>query len=454
MTRLARLALIVCAIALLVSASGAAAPRIWVGFQDDPNFGSNKDRTQELDSAMRANATVIRALVDWAAVAPTRPAHASDSFDPAYRFGGLDELVHSAEVRGAEVMLTIWGTPNWADQGAGPNHAPTMLADLTAFTHALASRYTGTRPGYPFVRFYSIWNEPNRAAYLAPQQDAAGLYAGIYRAAYAGIKSGNSNAQIAIGETSSSGDTDPAAFAELLARARPRLRFDAWALHPYPPVPSAPPGKAEPWPTVTLSQLPRFEKSLDGWFGRKGIRIWITEFFYETAPEKSNGVSYATQAAYVRQALAIAHKDPLVQMFIWSILRDDPASVLSSGLVKRDGTEKPAYAAFAAAAAPLDPRNAIVPVQAGVPNPVIRVSALPIAANARAGATIGIRMSVFDGTKPLGTQLPVASLGVDGWLSVTVQLVPRVGHRYRVLVDASDVNGNRVVRTIELQTFR
>ncbi len=403
---------------------------------------------------MRANATVIRALVEWSAVAPTRPAHASDSFDPAYRFGGLDELVHNAQVRGAEVMLAIWGTPSWANGGAGPNHVPTRLADLTAFAHALASRYSGTRLGHPFVRFYSVWSEPNRKQFLAPQQNAAGLYAGLYRAAYAGIKSGSPSAQVAIGETSAWGDTDPARFAELLARSRPRLRFDAWALHPNPRDPAAPPGKAVPWPTVTLSQLPRFEKSLDRWFGRKGIPIWITEFFYETSPEKSYGVSYPTQAAYIRQAFAIARKDPRVQMFVWSILRDDPASVLSSGLVKRDGTEKPAYAAFAAAAAPLDPRNAIVPVQAGVPNPVIRVSALPIAANALAGATIGIRMSVFDGTKPLGTQLPVASLGVDGWLSVTVQLVPRVGHRYRVLVDASDINGNRVVRTIELQAFR
>ena len=450
MTRLARLALVLGTIALLVPAFAAAAPRMWVGFQDDPNFRWKSDRMQALDSAARAHATVLRTLVDWAAVAPARPAHASDSFDPAYRLDDLDEFVRGAQDRGAEVILTIWGTPSWADGGAGPNHVPTELADLTAFAHALASRYSGTRPGYPFVRFYSVWSEPNRKRFLTPQQNAAGLYAGLYRAAYAGIKSGSPRAQVAIGETSAWGDTDPARFAERLARTRPRLRFDAWALHPYSRDPAAPPGKAAPWPTVTLSQLPRFEKSLDGWFGRKGIPIWITDFSYETSPEKSYGVPYATQAAYVRQALAIASKDARVQMFVWSILRDDTTSPRSSGLLKLDGTEKPAYAAFAAAAAPLDARNTVLSVQAGVPNPVIRVSALSIAAHSPAGTRIGIRLSVFDGTKSLGTQLPVAPLGVDGWFSVPLQLVPRAGHRYRVLVDAADADGNRALRTIEL----
>jgi hypothetical protein len=451
MARLARLALVLAAAALLLPAGGAAAARMWVGFQDDPNFRWNADRKQMLDAAVQGHATVLRTLVDWATVAPTQPAHASDPFDPAYKLDDLDEFVRGAQARGAEVLLTIWGTPSWANGGAGPNRVPTKSADLTAFGHALASRYSGSRPGYPFVRFYSVWDEPNRPRFLTPQQDAAGLYAGLYRAAYAGIKSGSPKAEVAIGETSAQGSTNPVRFAELLARSRPRLRFDAWALHPYS---DQPPAEAKPWPSVTLSQLRRFGTSLDTWFGRKSIPLWITDFSYETAPEKSQGVSYTTQAAYVRQALAIASNDARAQMFVWSILRDDPTSARSSGLLKRDGTMKPAYAAFAAAAAPLDARNSIVTAQAGVANPVIRVSALPIAANAAPGTTVGVRLSVFDGARSLGTQLPVAPLGADGWLSVTVQLVPRAGHRYRVLVDAADAHGNRVLRTIEIRALR
>ncbi len=51
MARLARLALVLGAIALLLPASAAAAPRLWVGLQDDPSFGGSSDRAHELDSA-------------------------------------------------------------------------------------------------------------------------------------------------------------------------------------------------------------------------------------------------------------------------------------------------------------------------------------------------------------------------------------------------------------------
>ena len=46
--------------------------------------------------------------------------------------------------------------------------------------------------GYPAVRFWSIWNEPNLNQFLAPQYDGKGKivsaanYAKLYRAAYAG----------------------------------------------------------------------------------------------------------------------------------------------------------------------------------------------------------------------------------------------------------------------------
>ena len=72
------------------------------------------------------------------------------------------------------------------------------MADLQNFATALAARYSGRYGGYPFVRFYGIWNESNFAQFLSPQFDAKGkivgpkTYAKIAAAAYAGIKAGNS----------------------------------------------------------------------------------------------------------------------------------------------------------------------------------------------------------------------------------------------------------------------
>ena len=177
----------------------------------------------------------------WSRVAPLRPASPSNPFDPAYRWDDLDELVRSAQFRGLETLLTIWGTPNWANGSKGPNYAPTKLSDITAFARALSSRYSGRNPGFPFVRFYSVWNEPNLEQFLAPSFNGKGkpvspfTYAKLYRAAYGGLKAGSPTAEVGIGETSPRGrdrpspgkvrdSIAPATFARLLSTLRPSRR--------------------------------------------------------------------------------------------------------------------------------------------------------------------------------------------------------------------------------------
>ena len=276
-----------------------------------------------------------------------------------------------------EVLITIWGTPKWANGGKTPNYAPTRMSDLTAFARAVASRYSGRFAGYPFVRFYSIWNESNLQLFLAPQFDAKGksvaprTYAKLAAAAYAGIKAGNSRAKVAVGSTSSAGRDKPLAgksathspgrFAQLVAAANPRLKFDAWAQHPYPVPANQKPSQKVRWPNVTLASFPRFEKSLDTWFKRKNVRIWITEYGHEVKQDgEPNGISRAQQAAYAAQALALAKKDTRTDMFIWFVFRDHSTSLWQSGLRTTSGVAKPSLSRFSAAANAVDARNAIV----------------------------------------------------------------------------------------------
>src|SRR4051812_28348035 len=166
---------------------------MFVGFQDELALRYSHDRENMLDVAWHANATVIRAWIEWDKLAPTRPKNPRDPFDPAYSMSDTDDLVRSAQMRGMEVLFTIWGTPPWANGGAGGIPAPTDASDLEDFSYAVASRYSGRYPGYPFVRFYTVWNEPNLPAFLQPQYDADGrsvapeTYARLYRAGYAGI---------------------------------------------------------------------------------------------------------------------------------------------------------------------------------------------------------------------------------------------------------------------------
>ena len=161
--------------------------RLLVGFQDDASFRWAPDRATSLDAARDANASVIRTIVAWQDAATSRPANARDSFDPAYHFDDLDDLVRSSQQRGIELLLSIWGTPEWANGGQTPNHPPTEAQDLEDFAYALADRYSGRHAGYPAVRLYTAWNEPNLEQFLAPQFDDAGesvspaLYADIAR---------------------------------------------------------------------------------------------------------------------------------------------------------------------------------------------------------------------------------------------------------------------------------
>jgi hypothetical protein len=448
--------------ALLVPAAASAAPRMYVGFHDDPNFRWENRRTEMLDQARSANATIVRTLVTWANVAPTRPANAANPFDPAYRFEDIDELVRNTQARDMEVLLTIWGTPKWANGGKTPNYMPKRVSDLTAFSKALALRYSGRYDGYPFVRFYSIWNESNLQLFLAPQFDAKGKsiaprnYAKLAAASYAGIKAGNASAKIAIGSTSSAGRDKPLAgksathspgrFAQLVAAANPRLKFDAWAQHPYPVPARMKPLQKVKWPNVTLSAFPRFERSLDTWFKRKGVRIWITEYGHEVKQDgEPNGITRAQQAAYAAQALAVAKNDPRTDMFIWFVFRDHPTSLWQSGLRTTSGAAKPSLSRFSSAARLDDARNAIFKVRGGVASPTVRVALRAYGAGTKPGENVGFNVRILQGKTPVTTLQATGPFGRDTTAPVRLAgFRPVKGKTYTVEVAANVFSGGGV----------
>jgi hypothetical protein len=457
-------------VAALFPLSASAQPRMLIGFQDDPSLRWRDDRLAVFDLAQQAHAGIVRTTVYWSRIAQTKPANATNPFDPAYLFDDLDEFVRNAGLHGMEVMLTIWGTPSWANDGKGQNYAPTNYADLQNFARALATRYSGRFNGYPFVKYFTVWNESNLGQFLSPQYDNKGkpaapaIYAKLYRSAYAGIKAGNSRAVVGIGETSARGrdrflgkqgtqeSESPGKFAELLSQQRPALKFDAWSHHPYPTSINGKPLANTRWPNVTLSNLPRFESSLRKWFGR-AVPIWVTEYGHETKPEEPKGVTYAQQSTYLRQALNYVAGDPAVTMFIWFILRDDPTSAWQSGLVERDGVKKPSFRTFTGLATKYDGRNPQIFVRGGTQNPLVKFAALELWSRSGAGTKVGMTMAVFDNGKEIKSAQPVSILGVDGWVSVRVPIATQKKHEYYITIVASDVNGNRINRSVLLRAL-
>jgi hypothetical protein len=445
------------------AATAHAVARMPVGFFDDPSFRWSEDAKANLLQAQRAHASVVHVLAYWASIAKSRPKNPLNGSDPAYDLSDLDQLVSSSEEYGMEVLMTIAGTPAWANGGKTPNYPPTNVNDLKNFAQMLATRYNGKNARYGVVTRFSIWNEPNLQLFLAPQFDKNGkivspqAYAKLYMAGYNGIKAGNPKALVAAGETSNRGhnhptggvsdSTAPATFARLLAEINPKLPMDAWATHPYPSVYALGPTQKVAYPNVAFSTMTRFGNDLQKWFGRR-IPIWVTEYGEQTAPEYNNGgVAYAKQAQDLKMAMQLAQQNPYVEMFTWFIFRDSDSKTWFSGVVKKNGSKKPAYGAFQSAAQNMVGFVQTIPagqkISIRIPVPVMRFYNPP-------GTKLGMTFALFDGKKKLAVAQPLVPLSADGYVPVNVNYKAVKGKTYTLGATINDKHGHTVKTTVLL----
>jgi hypothetical protein len=204
------------------------------------------------------------------------------------------------------------------------------------------------------------------------------------------------------------------------------------------------------YPNVTLLSLPQFGKDLDTWFRRKNIPIWITEYGHETRPGEPRGVTTTQQAAYVKEAIAIAKKNPRVPIFIWFVFQDSQGSLWQSGLYRSDGSAKPAQSRWATAARPLDARNRVINVKGGRVNPSVAVNVREFCANNPPGTLVGSTARVRLKGKLVGVSQPVAALQVN--CTITLKLPVRVAKKstYVATLSLNTATGGASVRTITI----
>ena len=378
-------------LATLAPSAAHPARNMLIGLFDDSETLGYTDRSFPTLKTLRTQ--IIRSNLYWGShgglgVAKRRPAAPTNPADPAYDWSTYDRVVRSAAENRIKVLFSIFGTPRWANGGKASNRAPTRARDLRNFAYAAAKRYSGsyvvddgdpstTDMPLPAVRNWLVWNEPGNPVFLQPQFKRVGKgkkarwvaqspidYARMCSAVYAGVHATLIRGEkVGCGATSPRGNNNagskrasigPIPFLRGLKRAGLK-RFDAYAHHPYYGKPSETPAtkptsdrgkRGRITPPVLLGNIGELIAEVNRAWGRK--RIWITEYGYQTnPPDRLFGVSYAKQAAYLRQAYAIARKNPRIDMMVWFLLRDERRlGGWQSGLMTVGGKRKPAFNAF------------------------------------------------------------------------------------------------------------
>jgi hypothetical protein len=340
-----------------------------IGLQDDA-MTLRGNPTFTFGTLKQLRVQIIRVNLNWNEVAPRRPLHAQDPADPAYQWGIYDRAIRYAAQNGMRVMLTILWTPRWANGGRARNVPPTNYNDLRNFAYAAATRYSGKyipntddfdEVYLPAVKHWLAWNEPNNPNWL--QQTSGGRfisprsYARICTAIWQGVHFTNfAGERVACGATGPRGNNvarsgrpslAPLSFMRL-ARAAGMRSLDAYAHHPYYGKPSETPTTRPRGTAIQLGNINTLISLVNKLWGKK--RIWITEYGWQTRPpDRLFGVSFAKQAAYVRQSFAIARANPRIDALVWFMLRDDTNLSIGwqSGLLTASGQRKPAFSVFA-----------------------------------------------------------------------------------------------------------
>lgn len=426
------------------------------GIQDDRVYQvPEQEADSRVQTMARMGARIIRVDTRWDVVATKRPKNPKDPSDPAYNWTAYDTIVDAAAKRGVRVLMTVWGTPNWAADRKVPRSTrfadytrrPAKAGDYGNFAYALASRYAPRG-----VRDWEIWNEPNIPLFLRPQYQKRGkrwvnvstaTYSALAKSFYANVKRVDKGSRIAGVVTSPAGDqcpsscprnpnarTSPSNFLKGLNQKGRRPPMNVVSHHPYPitkPRSTNFPGSSY----IDLYNINRFQQEVDKTYLR-GKRLWLTEFGFSTVKvgEYSMFVSEAEQAQYLQDAYRRVRPNKRIGMFVWYFLQDNGA--WNSGLLRQNGSRKPSAGVFSIPMAPLSPR--------------------PIASGGSSTLVGQVR------TARKSTQVTISRKDGDGWVAVAIVTTGKDGSfaakvrpgsttTYRVSWTGDVPSGSRLIKT-------
>jgi polysaccharide biosynthesis protein PslG len=305
-----------------------------------------------------AGFTWIRFDLEWATVQQKGPS--------SYNWQPYDRIVAAANAKHFHLLPTLAFAPDWARQADCKGNyscAPADMNQYAGFAKAAAARYS--QQG---IYAWEIWNEPNLNGFWFPAPSAAS-YTAMLKATYPAIKATEANSIVLTGGLGSLDDypssIEQVDFMKQLYGAGAKGFFDAVGYHPYsyPIIPTA----VRDWSGWSkMGDLPASLRSVMVANGDGAKQLWLTEFgaptngpglaagvngYDEDSHNAPDHVDEAMQAATASAAVGYvrAHSDYLGPLFWygWKDRSTDTSTVENFfGLLRADGSKKPAYSTF------------------------------------------------------------------------------------------------------------
>lgn len=327
-----------------------------IAFGDTLRPLNQEELAAQLKDIKSVGFTWLRTDIDWSAV----QRHNAGTYD----WSAYDRVIKTANAEGLKVLATIAYAPAWARLPACADNdkcRPASIAAYATFARAAAERYAPQG-----VKTWEIWNEPNIQGFWRPAPDP-GTYTAMLKAAYAAIKKADPTATVLSGglspaENEPPGHITPRDFLRAMYAAGAKGSFDALAHHPYSY--PAPPDTTYSW--SAWSQMAALTPSLRSIMAANGDAnksIWITEVGSPTAGKgpTATPANYrlhlsathgdeALQVVFAQQAVAAANNYEWTGPLFWYSYKDLGADGSDNenffGIVRADGSKKPAYDTF------------------------------------------------------------------------------------------------------------
>ena len=299
---------------------------------------SSAELAIRLDQMRTLGVTWLRYDVEWANI--------EQKGTGLYDWSAYDRVTAAATTRGFAIIGIIDYTPPWARLSgcAGTSAcAPNNPADYGAFAGAAARHYSKLG-----IHHWEIWNEPNNRHFFQPGADTA-RYTAMLRSAYSQIKAADPGATVLTGGLSPAdtggGYISPIDFINALYQQGAAGAFDAVADHPY----SFPFLVTRTNPDSAWGQMKDIRATMVA-HGDAGKKIWVTEYGAPTGGPGNGPVSEAIQAQILADVIAQMRTYTWAGPLLWYSYKDVGTTQDTVenffGLVRADGTPKPAYQIF------------------------------------------------------------------------------------------------------------